>query len=175
MLKCLNALVEFGFALANVHFEIDHRRFVPDGGVYACFEFFKEERPESNRLIAVDEMTPVGYALVRMEPASIETRSEPRAWLHDVYVDPQSRGSGVGRQLVLAAIESAQKMGSSSLSLVFARQQRSQGLYDHLGLRPTMNRDASRLGLSFYSPHDVALLLPHNSPGAEIYLDPSNL
>jgi GNAT superfamily N-acetyltransferase len=51
-------------------------------------------------LIAEDHATPVGYAFVRMEPASIEALCEPSAWLHDVYVDPPFRGGGVGRQLV---------------------------------------------------------------------------
>lgn len=138
----LNALAEFGLALANVHVEIDNRRFVvPSGGVHAFFEFFKDEleRPESRMLIAEEEMTPVGYAFVRMEPASIEALSEPSAWLHDVYVDQQFRGRGVGRQLVLAAITSAQQMGSSSLMLgVSPANKEAKQLYDHLGLRPTM-------------------------------------
>jgi ribosomal protein S18 acetylase RimI-like enzyme len=138
----LAALAEFGLALAKTHVEIDDCRFVPpDGGADAFLEFFKGEleRPESILLIAEDEMTPVGYAFVRMEPASIEALSEPSAWLHDVYVDPQFRGRGAGRQLVLMAIESAQQLGSSSLMLgVSPANKEARQLYERLGFRATM-------------------------------------
>jgi ribosomal protein S18 acetylase RimI-like enzyme len=136
------ALAEFGLALARLHVEIDERRFVlPRGGIDAFVEFFRGElaRPESILLIAEEEMISVGYAFVRMEPASIEALCETSAWLHDVYVDPRFRGSGVGRQLVLAAIESAKELGSSNLMLgVSPANTQARQFYERLGLRVTM-------------------------------------
>jgi len=135
-------LAEFGLALANVHLEIDDRRFVlPKGGIHAFVEFFRSElaRPETILLIAEEEMIPVGYAFVRMEPASIEALCETSAWLHDVYVDSRFRGHGVGRQLVLAAMESAKKLGSSNLMLgVSPVNTEAKKFYERLGLRATM-------------------------------------
>src|SRR6185369_14387887 len=138
----LPTLAEFAIALANAHVELDNRRFVvPDGGVNAFLEFFRVElaRPESILVIAEDHAMPVGYAFLRMEPASIEALSETSAWLHDVYVDPSFRGSGVGRRLALAAIESARQLGSSSLMLgVSPANTQARRLYEQLGLRATM-------------------------------------
>jgi ribosomal protein S18 acetylase RimI-like enzyme len=136
------ALAEFALALAHAHVELDNRRFVvPDGGINAFLEFFRVElaRPESIVLIAEDHSMPVGYAFLRMEPASIEALSKASAWLHDVYVDPSFRGRGVGRRLALAAIESARQLGSSSLMLgVSPANTQATHLYEQLGLRATM-------------------------------------
>ena len=136
------ALAEFGLALANVHVEIDDRRFVlPDGGIRAFLEFFKGEvtRPETILLLAEEQTTPVGYAFVRKEPATIEALCETSAWLHDLYVDPRFRGLGAGRQLVLAAIESAKQLGSSNFMLgVSPVNTQARQFYERLGLRATM-------------------------------------
>ena len=138
----IGALAEFGLALANLHIEIDDRRFVlPEGGIHAFIEFFKGEvtRPETILLLAEEQRTPVGYAFVRMEPASIEALCETSAWLHDLYVDPRFRGRGAGRQLVLAAIESAKQLGSSNLMLgVSTANTQARHFYERLGLRATM-------------------------------------
>lgn len=138
----LATLAEFALALAHIHVQVDDRRFViPDGGVQAFLEFFKGElqRPEAVLLIAENHSTPVGYAFVRMEPATIEGLSEPAAWLHDLYVDPRFRARGVGRQLVSRAIEAAQQLGSSSLMLgVSPANTDARRLYDRLGMRATM-------------------------------------
>ena len=65
--------------------------------------------------------------------------SRRASWLHDVYVDPAFRGRGVGHQLVAAAIESARRLGSSSLMLgVSPGNAQARGLYERLGLRETM-------------------------------------
>ena len=138
----LPVLAAFALALAEVHVEVDDRRFVvPNGNEQAFLDVFRGalQRPEAVLLVAEDDSTPIGYAFVRMEPASIEGLIEQSAWLHDVYVDPPFRGLGVGRQLVLSAIESAQQLGSSSLMLgVSPANTRARRLYDELGFRATM-------------------------------------
>lgn len=138
----LPALAAFALALAEMHVAIDARRFVaPDGGARSFLDFFRGEleRPEAVLLIAEDRAMPIGYAFVRMEPAIFEALCAPSAWLHDVYVDPPFRGRGVGRQLVLAAIESARRLGASSLMLgVSPANAHTWQFYDRLGLRATM-------------------------------------
>ena len=138
----LPALARFGVALAQVHVDIDDRRFgVPRGGYEAFAAFFEREleRPETIVLIAEDQGTPIGYAFVRMEPASIEALCEPSPWLHDIYVDPSARARCVGRQLVSAAVESARQLGSSSLMLgVHPANAQARHLFDRFGMRATM-------------------------------------
>jgi ribosomal protein S18 acetylase RimI-like enzyme len=136
----VQALADFALALAHVHKKIDARRFVvPE--INAFLEFFESElaRAETVLLIAEDRKIPVGYAFVRMEAASIEALSEPSAWLHDLYVDPQFRNQGVGRQLISKAIEAARRLGSRSLMLGVSPANASAiRLYERLGLRATM-------------------------------------
>jgi ribosomal protein S18 acetylase RimI-like enzyme len=138
----LSALAEFGLALAHSHVALDDRRFMaPKGGIQAYVEFFTAEleRRDAAVLIAEDHATPVGYAFVRMESGSLEALCERAAWLHDLYVDSRFRGNGVGRQLIVAAIESARRLGSSSLMLgVSPANAQAKRLYDRLGMRATM-------------------------------------
>jgi GNAT superfamily N-acetyltransferase len=135
-------LAAFAVALAHVHLELDTRRFVvPAGGLSAFVEFFTREldRPETVLLIAEDDAIPIGYAFVRIEPASMEALCEPSAWLHDIYVDPASRGSGAGRRLLASAIESAGHLGASSFMLaVSPANSPARRLFERFGLRPTM-------------------------------------
>jgi ribosomal protein S18 acetylase RimI-like enzyme len=141
-IRDLPTLSDFARALAHIHIQIDDRRFVvPDGSEHAFFQFFSGEleRPEAVVLIAENDSIPIGYAFVRMEPATIEGLCKASAWLHDLYVDPRFRGRGAGRQLVLGAIESAKHLGSSSLMLaVSPTNTQARRLYDGLGMRPTM-------------------------------------
>jgi ribosomal protein S18 acetylase RimI-like enzyme len=141
-IRDLATLAHFALALADVHVQVDDRRFVvPDGGEHAFFQFFSTEleRPEAVLLVAENDSTPIGYAFIRMEPASIEGLCKSSAWLHDVYVDPLFRGRGVGRQLVLRAIESARQLGSSSLMLgVSPANTQARQLYERLGMHATM-------------------------------------
>ena len=138
----LAMLSHFALELAHIHVQVDDRRFVvPDGGEHAFFQFFSTEleRPEAVLLIAENDSIPIGYAFIRVEPASIEGLCKSSAWLHDVYVDPLFRGRGVGRQLVLKAIESAQQLGSSSLMLaVSPANSQARQLYERLRMRATM-------------------------------------
>jgi len=139
----LQSLAEFALALAQVHIQVDARRFVLPGagGDAFFFEFFKGEleRVETSLFSAEDQSTPVGYAFIRIEPANVEGLCETSAWLHDLYVDPQFRGRGVGRQLISAAIESAAQLGSSSLMLgVSPTNTQALRLYEQLGMRATM-------------------------------------
>jgi GNAT superfamily N-acetyltransferase len=138
----LSALAEFGLALAQSHVAFDDRRFVaPKGGIQAYVEFFTAEleRRDTVVLIAEIDAAAVGYAFVRMESGSLEALIERAAWLHDVYVDPRFRGNGVGRQLVVAAIDAARRLGSASFMLgVSPANPVARHLYDQLGMRATM-------------------------------------
>lgn len=138
----LAILAEFGLALGQAHVAFDSRRFlVPEGGAQTWRGFFRSElaKPETVFLLAEEETAPVGYAFIRLEPASLEALCGASAWLHDVYVDPRHRGRGVGRQLVDAAIEAARRLGSTSLMLgVSPSNTLARQFYERLGMRATM-------------------------------------
>lgn len=57
-----------------------------------------------------------------------------RAWIEDVVVDGQARGSGVGAALVAAAIETAQSQGARSVDLTSRpSREAANRLYQRLG------------------------------------------
>jgi ribosomal protein S18 acetylase RimI-like enzyme len=82
-------------------------------------------------LIAEDEGTPVGYAL-----ASVVPQTPVRGHLYDLYVNPDVRGRGVGRELIAAVAEHLKGRGVTHLSLdVALTNDSARRLYERLGFR----------------------------------------
>jgi ribosomal protein S18 acetylase RimI-like enzyme len=138
----LPTLARFAMALAQLHSTFDEERFtVPADGEVTFKRFFKAElmREDTVLLLAEAGSTPMGYAFVRIEPASIEELRASGAWLHDIYVVPGARTRGVGRHLIEAASEAARNLGSKSLSLSVSPHNASgRALFERLGFRTTM-------------------------------------
>ena len=142
-LKDLQSLAQFGLALAQLHTTFDEDRFVvPSGGEIAFREYFERElrRADAVLLIAESDTAPIGYAFIRIEPASIEELRESGAWLHDLYVVPEARAWGAGRRLVEAAFAAARDLGSTSLMLsVSPHNGAARSLFERMGFRETMS------------------------------------
>jgi len=140
--KDLPILAKFGLALAQLHATFDERRFVvPEDGEVSFMRFFEAELAREDAVLLVAEIaaTPVGYAFVRIEAASLEDLRGIGAWLHDIYVAPDVRARGVGRRLVEAAFDAARSLGSKSLMLgVSPRNASGRALFDRMGFRATM-------------------------------------
>jgi ribosomal protein S18 acetylase RimI-like enzyme len=83
-------------------------------------------------LIAEDDDAPVGYAL-----ASVVPQTPIRGHLYDLYVHAESRGRGVGRELIAATGERLRGRGATHLSLdVALTNESARRLYERLGFRP---------------------------------------
>ena len=140
-LKDLPILARFGLALAQLHATFDEQRFVVPGDETTFSRYFEGELARGDVVLLIAEIgpTPVGYAFVRVEPASIEELREQGAWLHDLYVSPEARARGAGRRLVEAAFDAARDLGSPSLMLgVSPHNANARVLFERLGFRPTM-------------------------------------
>jgi ribosomal protein S18 acetylase RimI-like enzyme len=84
----------------------------------------------------------IGFAQLRYRP-SVWTGSED-AWLEDVFVLEESRGTGAGRALVQACIERARERGCGRIQLdTNENNQPALGLYESLGFS---NRSPQRFG-----------------------------
>lgn len=60
------------------------------------------------------------------------------AWVYDLHVDPDARGRGVARQLMLAAQQRARELGAPAVGLnVFAPNLVARRLYESLGYTVT--------------------------------------
>jgi ribosomal protein S18 acetylase RimI-like enzyme len=138
----LPVLARFGLALARLHATFDEERFVvPGEGETRFRRFFEVELGREDAVVLIAELgaTPVGYAFVRLEGASLEELRGPGAFLHDIYVAPEVGTRGVGRRLVESAFVAARSLGSTSLSLgVSPRNARARALFDRMGFRATM-------------------------------------
>lgn len=99
-------------------------------------EFLRERlrSGESTVFVAEDSDRPVGF--VQLFP-SFDSVEAGAVWiLHDLFVDPGCRGSGIGRALMDAAGGLARESGAVGLSLATAHDNDvAQALYESLGYR----------------------------------------
>lgn len=81
----------------------------------------------------------VGYAYATLEARNWVDLIDAHGKLHDVFVDPAARRSGVARALVVAAIEALRVAGAPRLILSTAAQnEAAQAFFRTLGFAPSM-------------------------------------
>lgn len=87
--------------------------------------------PATSLLVARDE---AGRVLGMLTLATFRIPTGVRAWIEDVVVDEGARGEGVGRALVVAAVELAVDAGAKTVDLTSRPQRESaHRLYRSLG------------------------------------------
>ena len=87
-------------------------------------------------LVARAEGEPVGVAAMRVQPSLWSDASE--AYLAEVYVVPDRRGQGFGRELITEAIRVARDRGADYAFLITSEDDRlAQRLYEAAGFRRT--------------------------------------
>ena len=98
-----------GALLIKVHYDFDPQRFLaakPETSAgYAAFLSAQLEDPDKAVLVADDNGNVIGYAYAAIEGYDYMALRGPAGVLHDVIVDPEHRGRGVGRLLLDATLE----------------------------------------------------------------------
>jgi len=90
----------------------------------------------SRVFLAYEDTRPVGLAICFVGLSSF--RAKPLLNIHDIAVRPETRGKGIGRQLLNAVAEEARALGCCKLTLeVRADNLRAQALYKDVGFQPT--------------------------------------
>ena len=85
---------------------------------------------------ARDDGTPVGVAVMRVQPSILSLAQE--AYLAELYVEPTRRGKGYGRELIKEAMRLARENGADYAFLITSEDDRlAQRLYDAAGFRRT--------------------------------------
>jgi ribosomal protein S18 acetylase RimI-like enzyme len=85
---------------------------------------------------ADDTGAPVGVAVLRVQP-SVWSRAQ-EAYLAELYVVPDRRGQGYGRELITEVIRSAREQGADYALVVTSEEDRlAQRLYAAAGFRRT--------------------------------------
>ena len=87
-----------------------------------------------------EEGAPVGVAVMRVQPSLWSEAHE--AYLAELYVVPNRRGQGYGRELITEAIRVARERGADYAFLVTSEEdQLAQRLYEAAGFRKTEGED----------------------------------
>ena len=132
-----------GALLVRTHHAFDRRRFLAptprtEQG-YASFLGTQLADPEAVLLVAEQDGQVVGYAYAGIEGHDWMSLRGPAGVLHDLLVDPDHRGKGVGAMLLQAMLTRLQERGASQVVLSTAeRNEGAQRLFARAGFRRTM-------------------------------------
>jgi ribosomal protein S18 acetylase RimI-like enzyme len=139
----LPAISKLGALLVRTHHDFDARRFIAatsqtEGG-YASWLGSQLQEPNVFILVAELEGAVIGYAYAGVEGYDYMSLRGPAGVLHDIVVDPQHRGYGVGRLLLDAALAQLERRGVPRVVLSTAeRNESAQRLFARAGFRRTM-------------------------------------
>ena len=139
----VSALGRFGAALVRAHHGFDPQRFLTPGpGVEAGYaHFLGTQLTAEDVAVFVAERAGaiVGYVYAGVEPRSWKELRDVAGFIHDVVVDPEARGAGIGNRLIETAAAWLVSRGVPRLMLWTAAQNRdAQRLFERLGFRRTM-------------------------------------
>jgi ribosomal protein S18 acetylase RimI-like enzyme len=137
------AVGRLGALLVQVHYEFDSLRFMrPSRGTpagYASFLGSRLDDPDVILLVAERDDEVIGYVYAAMEGRDYMSLRDSAGVLHDIIVDPTSRRSGAGRQLLVEALAVLKSRGAPRVVLsTAARNEPAQRLFASMGFRDTM-------------------------------------
>jgi ribosomal protein S18 acetylase RimI-like enzyme len=137
------AVGRLGALLVQVHYEFDSLRFMrPSRGTpagYASFLGSQLDDPDVILLVAERDDEVIGYVYAAMEGRDYMSLRDSAGVLHDIIVDPTSRRSGAGRQLLVEALAVLKSRGAPRVVLsTAARNEPAQRLFASMGFRDTM-------------------------------------
>ena len=139
----LDVLGRLGAALMRGHYAYDPKRFMPPGAApekgYARFLASQLDRADAAIFVADYDGTVAGYVYAGIEPVSWKELRDECGYVHDLVVDDDHRGHGIGTALMDAALAWMSERGVPRAVLCTAqRNERGQRLFEHLGFRRTM-------------------------------------
>lgn len=139
----LQRIGRLGALLVEEHYDFDPQRFLAASARtpadYASFLGTQLKDPDVAVLVADDKGDVIGYAYAAVEGYDYMALRGPAGVLHDIIVDPELRGRGVGRLLLDAALEFLRSRGVPRVVLSTAgRNGAAQRLFASMGFRRTM-------------------------------------
>lgn len=132
-----------GALLVKEHYDFDTLRFLaPKNRTpadYASFMISQLDKPDVAVLVADDNGDVIGYSYAAVEGYDYMSLRGPAGVVHDVIVEPEYRGRGVGRVLLEATLELLKSRGVPRVVLTTAEQNEpAHRLFESVGFRRTM-------------------------------------
>ncbi len=132
-----------GALLVEAHYNLDAKRFLatkPRTPLdYATFLAKQLDKPDAVVLVADENGDVIGYAYAAVEGYDYMSLRGPAGVVHDILVDPESRGRGVGRLLLDAALTFLKARGAPRVVLTTAEgNETAERLFTRAGFRRTM-------------------------------------
>ena len=116
-----------------------YRQHLPDDVTGGTFARLIDGQARLHGLVAERGGTLVGFAHFQFHPTSWSLRDS--CYLEDLYVDPAARGGGVGRALIRAVYEAADRAQAASVYwLTQEFNAEGRALYDTLARRTSFIR-----------------------------------
>jgi ribosomal protein S18 acetylase RimI-like enzyme len=139
----LAAIGRLGALLVRAHHDFDPERFLAatTGTEHAYASFLGTQLEEPNVVILVAERDGevVGYTYAAVEGHDFMTLRGPAGVVHDIVVDPDQRGHGIGGRLLDATLAALRDRGAPRVVLLTADgNQVAQRLFARAGFRRTM-------------------------------------
>jgi GNAT superfamily N-acetyltransferase len=137
------ALGELGAALMRAHYAFDMRRFLEPGegaeSGYARFLVSQLRDRESIVMVAERDDRVVGYVYAAIEPLSWKELRDECGFIHDLLVADDARKTGIGEELLNAAIDWLRQHKMPRVVLGTAAQnENARRMFERRGFRPTM-------------------------------------
>ena len=139
----VRAIGRLGAALVRLHHELDAERFLEATSQtehgYASYVRSQLANRETIVLVAEREGQVLGYTFAGIEGVDYMSLRGPAGVLHDIVVDPDHRGLGIGRGLLDATLDALAKRGVPRVVLSTAeRNESAQRMFARAGFRRTM-------------------------------------
>jgi ribosomal protein S18 acetylase RimI-like enzyme len=134
-------IADYALKLVAQHLDYDALRFarLVDSKQAASYYGNQTNVKDSAVLVAELEGKIIGFAFVRFDSKNYADLLESAAWLHDIYVDEEFRGSHAGKSLLEAATQAAKDFGASKLMLSVAVQNElARKVFENAGFKTTM-------------------------------------
>lgn len=148
--------------ICQQHRELDKARYDYVGDPGKGYENWLLERPGDPRSVflvaeyAEDDVTELaGYLVGTVEHELAIYRLNEYGFVHDLWVESEARGEGVGKGLITGAIEAFAKMGVEQVRLTTAADNEvARGMFMSCGFAP--------------SSVEMLCVIPANAPGQKL-------